>query len=112
MARPDDPPPGVLAEIAELIGPLMAEALARDLGGQSLHVPQPQNLRDTHVLARCLGLTDAATIAGTFSGECLYVPRARRWVAARMFARGCSAATVAQALNVSRRAARGYRKAA
>lgn len=111
MTRPDDPPPGILAEIAELIGFVSVEKLARELGGESVHVPKPQNLREGHALVQCLGMREAAIIAGTFGGEVVYIPSAREWVGRRMAARGTPSSVIARTLDVSRRTARRYRKA-
>ena len=105
-----DAPPGILAEIAELVGLHLTEVLAIELGGKNVHVPLPAGMTKRNPLWMAIGPEGAAEIAGRFGREDIYVPRARRWVARRMFARGASAAEVARRLHVTRSAARGYRR--
>lgn len=104
-----DAPPGILAEIADLIGLHLTEVLAVELGGKNVHVPLPAGMTGKNPVWRALGPEPALEIAGRFAREDIYVPRARRWVARRMFARGASAAEVARRLQVTRSAARRYR---
>lgn len=111
MARPEDPPPGVLADIAELVGDDAAERLAVALGGRDLYCVLARNVRAANALVGVLDADDARKVTERFTGETVYIPRARRWVARRMFDRGCGTTVVARTLGVSRSVARRYRKA-
>lgn len=102
--------PGILAEIARLVGDDAAERLAVARGGQTLHVPGARTLTETHDLVKILGERRAHMISAAYAGESLYIPRARKWVAMRMFDRGASANYVATRLGLSISAARTYRR--
>ena len=104
VTEPDDLP-GVLAEIAEVTSCDAALDIALAYGGSTLHVPTPERV-GIHGLDSLLGRPNAVSFAERFGGEQIYVPKARRAVAARLRLRGLSTAAIAETLGVTRRSAR------
>ena len=102
--------PGILADLAEAVGAEAALDMALALGGESLHVPLPDNLRSGHPLAEAAGIENARRIAERFTGECLYIPKARRALVRRMARQGLGTAEIASRLGISKSAARRYRQ--
>jgi len=103
--------PGVLAEIAEIVGADTALALALALGGQSIHVPKRNNLEPDHPLSRAAGPA-APEIAARYAGESLYIPHARRTLVLHLSGQGRSAREIAAMLGISPRAVRQHRRRA
>lgn len=100
----DAPPlPGVLSEIEEIAGREAALALARHMGGQTVHMPKPGHLGTDHMLAAAVGAKAAKTIADRFQGEVVYVPIARRAEVLALAAEGLSNKEIAARLRISRR---------
>lgn len=68
--------PETLAEVVDAIGWDPAAQLARTLGGTCVYVPE--RMTPEHVLVRVLGHKAAYTLAETFGGEQITVPRCAR----------------------------------
>ncbi|GEC14268.1 hypothetical protein [Nitrobacter winogradskyi] len=64
--------PGVLAEIAELIGEAGALAIAARRGGTRVYFPQ--KVPADHWLVACVGLKAAAMVSERFGGETCDIP--------------------------------------
>lgn len=105
------PLPGVLAALEELVGRDLVVLLAAELGGDSVHVPHPENLHPEHPLYATIG-SAARAIAERYAGEALYIPRARAALVADLSARGLDTRAIASRLGISRRAVRWHRRAA
>ena len=103
--------PGVLADIAEIVGRDAALALALALGGQSIHVPRPGGLHPDHPLFKALGGA-AEDIAAHYAGESLYIPHARRILVLHLSGQGRTAREIAGMLGISPRAVRQHRRRA
>lgn len=69
--------PGILADIARLVGVPVALRFAETFGGQRVYVPRPRALDKGHAFVRGLGLRAARHLAEQFQGEYLKVPNAR-----------------------------------
>ncbi len=55
--------PGILAEIAEVAGPMAAYRVAQAKGGVPAYFPEPEHLTDTHWLVAACGWEAARRIA-------------------------------------------------
>lgn len=65
--------PGILAEIAEIAGPIAAARVAKARGGGKAYIPRPENLTPEHWLAQACG--DAACeVAGRLGGGHVEIP--------------------------------------
>lgn len=99
--------PGLLQDIAELVGTTAAIAIARNLGGRPLYIPTEPRLRAAHPLARTVGLKRARLIARRWGGGSVVVPNAKvflHWYDARALrAQGRSLTEIATALRLSRK---------
>lgn len=100
--------PGVLAGIEKHAGIEVALNLALERGGEMMHVPRPDHLHADHPLVRAVGFDGARAIAELHTGECLYVPMARRALAKAMSKAGRSPAEIAARLHISSHTARRY----
>ena len=109
MSADNQPLPGVLAGIEEVAGREAALRLALALGGQSIHVPRPENITRDHLLVLAAGAA-AAAIAARFAGETIYVPKARRFLVKQLTAQGHATREISVRLGISRSAVRRYRK--
>ena len=105
----DEPLPGVLAEIEEIAGREAALDLALALGGRAVHVPRPDAVHPGHALKLAVGPA-AATIAGRFAGETLYVPHARRHLVLHLTSTGQTTREIADRLGISPRAVQQHRR--
>lgn len=106
----DYPPlPGVLADIAEVVGRDGALDLALALGGQRVYVPSEPRLHPHHRLCTVLGAAAARLIAEHWPGETLEIPMARRALVQRLGRRGLSNAAIGRQLNLRIRTVRRYR---
>ena len=107
--------PGVLAEIAEVVGYRTAIALALEWGGEDVHFPKPDYLAQHpgHPLAQVLADEGtAALIAHHYGGGNVYVPQARGACTVALAADGLSPCEIATRLNLSPRSVRRYLRAA
>ncbi|MGW1423640.1 hypothetical protein ACWAT4_26365 [Bradyrhizobium manausense] len=117
--------PGVLAEIAELVGNAKALQIAAHAGGTRIYFPS--KVHPDHWLVQCVGLDAAGKILERFAGDTCDIPQAghgsyarfRRSVAARieqLEGEDASSKDIARDVGVSqrtvhrRRAARRERK--
>lgn len=66
--------PGVLAEIAELVGNAKALQVAAHAGGTRVYFPS--NVHPDHWLVQCVGLEDAGKILERFAGDTCDIPQA------------------------------------
>ena len=108
---PQHPPlPRGLAEIAEIVGREAALDLAQHMGGRSIHVPRPENIRSTHDLAVAMGMEAAKAVAERFQGENRNVPMAKRALVFRLAAKGLTARQIADRLGITVHSARRYRR--
>ena len=112
--------PGVLAEIAELVGDAKALQIAAHAGGTRVYFPS--KLHPDHWLVQCVGLADAGKILERFAGDTCDIPQAghgsyarfRRGVAQRIEQReaeGASSKDIARDVGVSQRTIHRRRKA-
>ncbi|WP_018169111.1 Mor transcription activator family protein [Thioalkalivibrio sp. ALMg9] len=67
--------PPQAAELADIIGLPALQALVDTAGGTTVHVPQPQYLRDDHRLVQALGWSAARQLAQHYQRERVVVPR-------------------------------------
>ena len=105
--------PGFLAEVEGVAGANAAIAVALELGGEEIHIPQPARIlrdppRRRAKLLNLLGEDGAIALAERMGGCSVYVPFARRAVARMMRARGGDVEEIACAMLVSRRQIRRY----
>ncbi len=101
---PPSPLPGVLGDIARIAGRETALDVAERFGGRDAYVRQGDGAPISDGLA-----ADVKRVLGReFGGTSHYIPRARRHVAQRLFARGMTVREVATRLGVTRAAARKY----
>lgn len=77
--------PGVLAEIAELVGNAKALQIAAHAGGTRVYFPS--KVHPDHWLVKCVGLEDAGKILERFAGDTCDIPQAGHGSYAR-FRRG------------------------
>lgn len=105
----DAPLPGVLAEVETVAGREAALGLALALGGQSIHVPRPENLHADHPLAVAAG-AGAGAIVEYFAGESVYVPHARSALVLHLTEIGHGTRQIAARLGISPRAVRQHRR--
>lgn len=66
--------PGILGEIAEIAGPLVAYRVAEAKGGVPAYIPRPGSLTDDHWLVVACGWDAARRIARRMGGCCYEVP--------------------------------------
>ncbi len=110
--RECSPLPGVLADIARVAGRQAAIKIALAWGGEEIYLP-----RDIHrtaqgrALAGLVGTAAARAITALLGGDSVYVPFARKALAAYLAGEGRSVAEIASRLSISLRAARRYRAA-
>ena len=102
------PLPGILAEIEEIAGREAALEVSLALGGQSIHVPRPENMAADHPLAVAAGQA-CRPIAERFAGGSIYVPRARKALVGYLIGRGEQPRAIAARLGISLRAVQSYR---
>ncbi|MEL7232349.1 MAG: hypothetical protein AAGJ85_07555 [Pseudomonadota bacterium] len=100
---------GFLRELADLIGPTGAFALARVYGGRSVYVPEA--IADDHGLFHLLGREASDKLSEYYAGDRINVPLGpysrhgtiKRAVADHLKAGNMSAAQIAKALDCSER---------
>ena len=105
------PLPGVLEEIADVVGRPTAIAMALAWGGREVHIPKPRHLarHPDHPLARLLEAEGTALRVSDYLGGCsVYLPRARRACAVHLAAGGATPVEIATRLALSPSAARRY----
>jgi hypothetical protein len=99
--------PGLLQEIAELVGMAAAIAIARNLGGRPLYIPTEARLKPTHPLARAAGLRAARLIARKWGGGAVALPSAKvflHWYDARTLRlQGRSLTEIGRTLRLSKK---------
>ncbi len=103
--------PGVLAEIARIAGREMAIKIALSHGGNEIYIPRNGRL-EGHPLTALVGQRGADALAARFGGATVYIPFARRPLAAHLAGQGLSTAEIAARLGISKRIARAYRASA
>jgi len=70
-------PPDV-AYLVDAIGAEAAISLASHYAGQSLYVPLPESITDTHPLVQAIGLPSAMKLAQIYQGEYIQFPVCHR----------------------------------
>ena len=96
--------PGVLIEVASVIGEAGAWSLVDRFGGREIQVPAPDRVQCGHPLAMALGLDAAKRFAQRFEGPRFLVPNGRYGVnraadnaeLRRLLENGASASTAAE----------------
>lgn len=79
--------PGILAQIAELVGEEAAHLVALANGGRRIYIPKPDNLKPGHWLVDTVGMDKARKIADAIGGGHIDLPlgragsRSRTWQA-------------------------------
>lgn len=112
--------PGVLAEIAELVGDAKALQIAAHAGGTRVYFPS--RVHPDHWLVQCVGLDDAAKILERFAGDTCDIPQAghgsfaqfRRGIAQRIHeldGEDKSSKDIAREVGVSQRTIHRHRQA-
>lgn len=79
-ADPADYMPPSLAELVRLIGLASTLKLVERFGGIRLYVPLEQHLRDSHPIARAIGVDAARTLARDRATETLEIPLAKDYL--------------------------------
>lgn len=69
--------PGILGDVARLLGDGSAETFARAFGDDRFYIPKVKNLKETHPLVKTLGQKAAITIAEAMGGREYAIPTAR-----------------------------------
>ena len=110
MTGHETPLPGVLDEIAAIVGRQAALHLALALGGETLHIPDPAHMTADHALVKAAGGQPARTIAGHFRGDSLYIPMARRALVRHLSGCGLATAEIARRLGINKHTVRQYRR--
>ena len=103
--------PGALGDIETVVGREAALRLARQLGGRSVHVPQPGHLTAEHPVSTALGMRAARQLADRFQGEKLYIPMGRQTEVQALAAQGLSTKEIAARLRISERSVQRLRRA-
>lgn len=103
--------PGVLGEIAEVAGEAAAVKIALRWGGQHFYFPRARTiglLPETHAFVNEVGRRAARALAKHYDGEVVYIPRARKKMAAVLLKRGNHPSEVARQLGVTHRSVERY----
>jgi len=100
--------PGLLGEMARIVGVDVAIAVARRFGGRRLYIPQ--KMKRDNLLAKAVGMKAASIIARHYSGDTFEIPSARHslrhYDARKHRAKGKSSAAIAEALGIGERQVR------
>ena len=97
----DEPLPGILAEVEEIVGREKAIRLAIQLGGREMHIPHPDKLRADHPIVAVTGIRRGRKIAERFNGVSVYVPHARREITIYMVQQGRTVKEISDMLQTS-----------
>lgn len=99
--------PGVLAEVARLVGVERALVLAEKWGGQRQYLPSAERLRPDHEICRILGRRAARLVCAQLGGAEVAVPSARAqrtaWRARELRRAGRPVTAIAEELGLSER---------
>ena len=102
----DEPLPGILAEVEDIIGREKTIRLAIQLGGREMHIPRPDRMDSSHPIAIEVGIRKARRIAKRYSGESVYVPHARKAITLYLLQQGRTVQEISEVLSVSKKAVR------
>lgn len=103
--------PGELEGIAEIVGSEAALALAMSLGGRDIRIPKRQaTLREGHFLVDAIGMAAARELVEFYGGAALYIPEARRELAASLLNAGMTVADVSARIGRTPASVRRYRR--
>ena len=102
--------PGILAAIDEISGRDMALGVALQFGGAEIYLPTRSRIADhrDHAMLAMLGESAADELLSRQGGCTVYIPMARREIAAALAARGESDIAIADRLGRSIRTIRRY----
>lgn len=101
--------PPLLQEIVKAVGLDGAMALAEAHGGNRIYVPRGRwRTRSEDVLRQSLSDQQITDLIGSFGGEFLAIPSAKRWVGIHLFEKGIKNSEIARRLKVGERSVRRW----